>query len=102
MTSPRSSHASAESPRRQPAGRTSIAAIIKIELQNQFRCIKDMTPLAAAIYRIRKAVQSGFDALRHGERFEQHIIEASPSVIYIYDVRQRKNVFINRSLAAAL
>jgi PAS domain S-box-containing protein len=32
----------------------------------------------------------------------QHIIDVSPNVIWIYDLRQRKNVFVNRGVGAAL
>src|SRR5215467_1689250 len=35
-------------------------------------------------------------------RFHERIIEASPCVIYVFDVRERKNIFINRGIAAAL
>ncbi len=42
------------------------------------------------------------EALRESQRFAQQIVDVSPNVIYIYDVRQRKNVFVNRRLAAAL
>jgi PAS domain S-box-containing protein len=42
------------------------------------------------------------DALRESQRFVQQIVEVSPSVIYIYDLRQRKYVFLNRSIAEAL
>jgi len=44
----------------------------------------------------RKRVE---DALRESQRFVQQIVEVSPGVIYIYDMRQRKNVFVNRSIA---
>jgi PAS domain S-box-containing protein len=47
----------------------------------------------------RKIVE---DSLRESQRFAQQIIDLSPSVIYIYDVRRRKNVFVNRSMAEAL
>jgi PAS domain S-box-containing protein len=47
----------------------------------------------------RKIVE---DALRESQRFVQHIVEVSPSIIYIYDMRQRKNVFVNRSIAETL
>jgi PAS domain S-box-containing protein len=42
------------------------------------------------------------DALRESQRFVQQIVEVSPSVIYIYDLQQRKNVFANRSIAEDL
>src|SRR5262245_38058387 len=42
------------------------------------------------------------DALRESQRFAQQIVEVSPSVIYIYDIQQRKIVFENRSIAEAL
>jgi hypothetical protein len=47
----------------------------------------------------RKIVE---DALRESQRFVQQIVDVSPSVIYIYDMRQRKNVFVNRSIAKTL
>src|SRR5215475_7675313 len=47
----------------------------------------------------RKIVE---DALRESQRFAQQIVEVSPSIIYIYDLQQRKNVFANRSIAEAL
>jgi PAS domain S-box-containing protein len=42
------------------------------------------------------------DALQESQRFVQHIIDVSPSMICIYDVLERKVIFINRSIAAAL
>src|SRR5690242_20377983 len=36
------------------------------------------------------------------QRFVRHMIAVSPSLMCIYDVQQRKSVFINRSLAAEL
>src|SRR5262249_5863202 len=42
------------------------------------------------------------DALRESQQFIKRIIEVSPSLIYIYDVERRKNVFVNRDIAAAL
>ncbi|MGE0131028.1 MAG: PAS domain S-box protein [Blastocatellales bacterium] len=42
------------------------------------------------------------ETLRESQQFVQHIVEVSPSMIYLYDVEQRKNVFINRGIAAAL
>src|SRR5262245_39279222 len=42
------------------------------------------------------------DALRESQRFVQQIVEVSPSVIYIYDMQRRKNVFVNRSIAETL
>ncbi|MGH9769733.1 MAG: PAS domain S-box protein, partial [Blastocatellia bacterium] len=42
------------------------------------------------------------EALREGQQFMRHIVEVSPSVIYIYDVEQRKNVFVNRGIVDAL
>src|SRR5215813_3742845 len=36
------------------------------------------------------------------ERLAELIIEASPSVIYIFDIRERRNVFVNRGIAATL
>jgi PAS domain S-box-containing protein len=47
----------------------------------------------------RKIVE---DALRESRRFVRQIVEVSPSVIFIYDMQQRKNVFVNRSIAKAL
>jgi PAS domain S-box-containing protein len=35
-------------------------------------------------------------------RFHDHIIEASPSVIYVFDIRDRRNVFVSRGIAANL
>jgi PAS domain S-box-containing protein len=35
-------------------------------------------------------------------RFHDHIIEASPSVIYVFDIRDRRNVFVSRGIAATL
>ncbi|HKQ77008.1 MAG TPA: PAS domain S-box protein [Blastocatellia bacterium] len=42
------------------------------------------------------------DALRESQQFVSRIIEVSPSLIYIYDVDRRNNVFFNRDIAAAL
>lgn len=42
------------------------------------------------------------EALRKSRRFAQQIIAVSPSVIYLYDVELRKNVFVNRGMAVAL
>src|SRR5262245_7393661 len=43
-----------------------------------------------------------FDRIRKIQRFAQHIVDVSPSVICIYDVRQQKSVFVNREIATAL
>ena len=61
------------------------------QLRGFARVIRDITE--------RKIVD---DALRESRRFTQQIVEVSPSVIYIYDMQQRKNVFVNRSIAEAL
>ena len=61
------------------------------QLRGFARVIRDITE--------RKLVE---DALRESQRFAQQIVEVSPSVIYIYDMQQRKNVFVNRSIAEAL
>jgi len=42
------------------------------------------------------------EELSRSKQFVQRIVEVSPSVIYLYDVKRRKNVFINRTIAAAL
>jgi PAS domain S-box-containing protein len=42
------------------------------------------------------------DTLRKSKQFVQRIVEVSPSLIYIYDVGQGRNVFVNRGIAAAL
>src|SRR5262249_19561722 len=44
----------------------------------------------------------GGSPLGQSQQFAQHIIDVSSSVICIYDVRQRKTVFVNRGFAAAL
>src|SRR5262249_50894090 len=41
-------------------------------------------------------------ALERSQRFLQNIIDVSPSILYIFDIEQRKHVFVNRSAAAAL
>src|SRR5262249_52839785 len=35
-------------------------------------------------------------------RFHEHIIEASPSIIYVFDIRDRRNVFVSRGILATL
>src|SRR5262245_757544 len=35
-------------------------------------------------------------------RFHEHIIEASPCVMYVFDIRDRRNVFVSRGIAATL
>ena len=35
-------------------------------------------------------------------RFHEHIIEASPCVIYVFDIRDRRNAFVSRGIAATL
>jgi PAS domain S-box-containing protein len=42
------------------------------------------------------------DAVDRSQRFLQNIIDISPSIIYIFDLEQRKHVFFNRSAAVAL
>ena len=43
------------------------------------------------------------EELRKSKQFVQRILEVSPSVIYIYDIKQRKELsIVNRSIAAAL
>src|SRR5215475_7294872 len=42
------------------------------------------------------------EALLESRRFARNIIEVSPSVIYVFDVNQRKFVFINRRVADAV
>lgn len=41
------------------------------------------------------------EALRESQQFAQNIIEVSPGVIYIYDLNQRKIVFVNRRVEDA-
>ena len=48
--------------------------------------------------RCRKAIK----AIVERERFVQNIIDALPSGVFIYDVRQKRITFINRALADAL
>src|SRR5262249_34852624 len=43
-----------------------------------------------------------YDSMRHSQRFLQHIIEISPSLISIYDVQEKKSVFVNRGIAVEL
>src|SRR5262245_42497780 len=40
--------------------------------------------------------------MRKRQSFVQHIIDVSPSLISIYDVKLQKNVFVNRSIETAL
>ena len=47
----------------------------------------------------RKQVE---ETLRTSQQFSSRIIDVSPSVIYLYDVQQKKNVFSNRGVLAAL
>ena len=42
------------------------------------------------------------EMMERGQRFGQNIIDFSPSMIDIFDIEQRKNVFVNRAAAAAL
>ena len=42
------------------------------------------------------------EELRKSKQFVQRIVEISPSVIYIYDLKQGKNIYTNRSISAAL
>ncbi len=42
------------------------------------------------------------EALRDSQEFAQHIIEVSPSVIYIYDLERQEEVFINCDIPATL
>ena len=56
------------------------------------------TVFSILVDRARKA----FQAIIERERFAQNTIDAVPSGICIYDVQQRKIVFINRTVADAL
>jgi PAS domain S-box-containing protein len=42
------------------------------------------------------------DTLRESQRFVRHIVDTSPSVIFVYDLRQKKNVFVSSGFATAL
>ncbi|MGH9937352.1 MAG: PAS domain S-box protein, partial [Blastocatellia bacterium] len=42
------------------------------------------------------------EELSKSRQLVQRIVEVSPSVIYLYDVKRRKNVFVNRGIADAL
>lgn len=39
------------------------------------------------------------EALRESERFSQKIFDTNPNVLYIFDVHENRNVYINRSVA---
>ena len=42
------------------------------------------------------------DALRSSQRFVQQIADASPSILYIYDVIEQRNIYVNRSVVDML
>ncbi|OCR02224.1 histidine kinase [Oscillatoriales cyanobacterium USR001] len=41
-------------------------------------------------------------ALRESQRFAQHIAEASPNILYIYDLIEQQNIYINRQIGEIL
>jgi PAS domain S-box-containing protein len=42
------------------------------------------------------------EELRESQRFVQHIAETLPGILYVFDLDQRRNVFINREVTAIL
>src|SRR5215467_11221209 len=42
------------------------------------------------------------EALRERERFAQQIVDMCPSMIYVFDLRGRKTVFVNRGILSVL
>src|SRR5215510_13312955 len=42
------------------------------------------------------------ETIERSRRFMQNVIDVAPCVMYIFDIQERKNVFSNRSAAAAL
>jgi len=47
----------------------------------------------------RKLAES---ALRESERFTQQIAEASPNILYIYDLIEQRNIYVNRQISLVL
>ncbi|WP_439627022.1 hybrid sensor histidine kinase/response regulator [Gemmata sp.] len=51
---------------------------------------------------LEQRVEERTRALRESEHFLQRVTEVTPGVIHIFDVEERRSVFVNRSVAAVL
>jgi PAS domain S-box-containing protein len=73
--------------------------------------ITNLTPLFDAENRIDRIISTSFnisdrkqaeEEVRASQHFIEQVAEANPNIIYIYDIEERRNVFINRNIAAML
>src|SRR5262245_37650110 len=52
--------------------------------------------------KIRNGSKVQLDTMRDGRQFVQQIIDVSPGVIYVFDLQEKRSVFISRGISQAL
>lgn len=52
--------------------------------------------------KLRGEYEQVIEELRQSKAFSEHVTQIMPSVLYVYDLAERRNIFVNRQISAAL